>query len=134
MYVNMLQRCRTQYLLARGRNLRQINPDFNVHCVYRMRSHFIPEHLRIAFTRFRLSSHRLRVETGRWSRLPREQRLCDCGEIQDEQHVLTICPLVENLRDQYGDAVVFPQFLQCAESQRDFKLVFDILHIIEGNR
>ena len=52
----------------------------------------VPEWQRIAFTRFRLSSHRLRIETGRWSRLPREQILCDCGanEPQDEKTRVTV--------------------------------------------
>ena len=53
-----------------------INPDLSVHNVY---STYIPQHLRIAFTRVRLSSHRLRIETGRWARIPREHRLCECG-------------------------------------------------------
>ena len=43
-----------------------INRDLSVHNDY---STYIPEHLRIAFTRVRLSSHRLRIETGRWARV-----------------------------------------------------------------
>ena len=108
-----------------------INPSSDVHCVYKMRSEFIPEHLRIAFTRMRLSSHRLRVETGRWSRLPREQHLCACGQVQDEQHILTVCPIVEHCIESYGD-YNFPNFfLQQTKTRRDFKLIYDILHFVE---
>ena len=39
----------------------------------------VPEFSRLAVTRLRLSSHYLRIETGRWSWLPRENRRCACG-------------------------------------------------------
>ena len=50
----------------------------------------IPEHQRVAFTRFRLSSHDLNIERGRWSRISRENGkcICDQNEIQTEKHVL----------------------------------------------
>ena len=57
----------------------------------------MPDYLRITFTRFRLSSHRLRIEVGRWSRTPRDQRLCFCGTgVQDEFHLFQ-CPRVRDL-------------------------------------
>ena len=40
----------------------------------------LPEHVRIPLTRLRLSAHYLKVETGKWSRLPLESRLCSCGD------------------------------------------------------
>ena len=49
-----------------------------------------------------MSSHRLRVETGRWERpkLPREQRFCYICEskIEDEFHVILECPIYNDLR------------------------------------
>ena len=36
----------------------------------------VPEYNRKAFTRLRLSSHKLKIETGRWSRIPKEARRC----------------------------------------------------------
>ena len=58
--------------------------------------------MRITFTRFRVSSHRLRVEMGRWSRIPPEQRTCQCETgIQNEQHIL-VCPLTQDIRGKYG--------------------------------
>ena len=61
------------------------------------------EHKRIEFTRYRLSSHNLKVETGRWGRIERENRLCSCsiGGIQDEFHVLFQCELTRDLRQKY---------------------------------
>ena len=70
---------RTKYI-----TYNKINSSFDVHPVYSrvtVITPFIPEHLRLSFTRLRLSSHRLRIETGRWARLPRDQRLCPCGAV-----------------------------------------------------
>ena len=61
----------------------------------------LPEHKRIALTRIRLSSHHLKIETGRWSRIPRDQRLCSCGEVQTEEHVLCYCDRSSHLRQNY---------------------------------
>ena len=48
-------------------------------------------------------SHSLKVETGRWSRIPQERRLCSCSsnEVQNEKHVLLDCDLVNHLRTRY---------------------------------
>ena len=63
----------------------------------------IPEPNRISTNRLRLSSHHLRIETGRWSRTPLEQRTCTCDTgIQSEEHILTVCPLSQHLRDSYN--------------------------------
>ena len=59
-----------------------------------------PEYARISTTRLRLSSHFLRVECGRWARIPREQRTCSCdgSAVQDETHMLLSCPHTQDLR------------------------------------
>ena len=51
-------------------------------------------------TKFRLSNHRLMIETGRHMNLPKEERLCQvCGEgIEDEIHFLVKCKQFESLR------------------------------------
>ena len=42
--------------------------------------------------RFRCGSHSLPIETGRWSRIPRDERLCKtCKVVGDEHHVLFEC-------------------------------------------
>ena len=40
------------------------------------------------------------IETGRWSRIPRENRLCICGQIQTEEHVLLECVHTEKFRQE----------------------------------
>ena len=45
--------------------------------------------------RFRLGSHVLPIETGRWTRTPREERLCrKCNVLGDERHALFSCSAV----------------------------------------
>ena len=64
---------------------------------------FIDERDRIMFTRLRLSSHNLNVEKGRWSRINREDRLCECGlAVQDESHILLDCPVTSDLRIDFN--------------------------------
>ena len=46
--------------------------------------------------KFRLGSHYLPIETGRWSGCPRHERLCDtCNEVGDEDHLIYRCSLIE---------------------------------------
>ena len=56
----------------------------------------IYKNLRTAFTKFRLSSHKLLVERGRWKSLKldyelRKCTLCGSGDIEDKYHVALIC-------------------------------------------
>ena len=64
-----------------------MNPDLNVHKVHGQTNPIVPESHMIAFSRPRLVSHNLRIETSKWARLPREQRLCQCGSSQTEEHI-----------------------------------------------
>ena len=66
-------------------------------------SKFIPVHLRKCITKFRLSSHNLTIETGRYIATDRSKRTCfSCvDEIEDEYHFIFVCPLYNSLRKQY---------------------------------
>ena len=54
----------------------------------------------IALATFRCGLAPLRIETGRYERLPREERLCfNCAnKVEVELHVLTECPLYGDIR------------------------------------
>ena len=80
-----------------------LNPSLTCHDVYVLISS-TPDNLHKDFTRLRLSSHRLFVERGRWSRIPRERRVCDCDHesVQDELHIALPCPRTQNVRDTHG--------------------------------
>ena len=84
---------------------KSMNICLGVHDIYSKKC-FINETHRVAFTRFRVSSHSLAIETGRWNRkgrgrLPIEERLCTCGQVQTEEHVINDCIISQHIRDQY---------------------------------
>ena len=59
--------------------------------------------LSLDVARFRTSSHRLRVETGRWEGVPWRERVClacGTGAIQDEKHVLMDCSAFQDYRER----------------------------------
>ena len=80
----------------------ELNPSLGVHEVYSA-IQYIPDYYRVSFTRLRLMSHNLRVETGRWSRTPAYARTCPCDKvsIQTESHVLISCPLSNHCRQRW---------------------------------
>ena len=77
---------------------KEINPQLKVHPVYKSKEYII-ERERLVFTRFRLSSHHLKVETVRWARIDPDERVCGCGlGVENESHVLLDCPKTEEIR------------------------------------
>ena len=101
--VSFLMKVKTGILQSqssRRRTYLLINPKLEVSPILRITgATAISEHHRISSTRLRLGSHHLRVETGRWSRIPLELRLCQCQmEVQTEEHVLLRCPISQTLR------------------------------------
>ena len=64
---------------------------------------FIPVTLRKCITKFRLSSHNLATETGRYNTTDRSKRTCFVcvDEIEDEYHFIMACPLFNHLRQSY---------------------------------
>ena len=75
---------------------------------------FLPEHLRIVVTRWRLSNHDLRIETGRYEQPILERRLRTCEScvsvVEDEEHVIFYCPTYNNIRMKYRDLLQkYPQ-------------------------
>ena len=83
-----------------------INPNMQVHDMYNSKSR-VNEIERLSWSKLRLSAHSLAIETGRWNRrgrgrLPYEQRLCQCGQVQTEHHVIEECPISQHIRDLYG--------------------------------
>ena len=62
---------------------------------------------RVALTKFRVSSHKLEIERGRYENILLESRICKYCEshgdtvIEDEYHFLLFCPLYADIRRQY---------------------------------
>lgn len=66
---------------------------------------------RVALTRFRLSSHDLNIEQGRYDNVPRHERICKCcrtcmNVVDTKYPFLLVCPLYRELRLKY-----FKQYL-----------------------
>ena len=119
--------------LTRHEFYRHINPSMSLSHVYTPKSS-VPEYHRIAFTRLRLMSHRLRIETGRWTRpkTPIERRLCRCGLIQTEEHALLECPLTDHLRSDFinGFSSIVSLFDLMPDSAKCVsQLCYDVLKI-----
>ena len=59
---------------------------------------------RNVIAKLRLSSHKLFVETGRHRQIPRQDRkciLCNIDDVEDEYHVILICPFYNNIRNTH---------------------------------
>ena len=91
---------------SRRQTYKILNPELSVHDVYTKKVN-VNDIYRTSFTRLRLSSHNLAIETGRWNRrgrgrLPIEERLCPCGEVQTELHAVESCPVTLHIRTSYN--------------------------------
>ena len=79
----------------------------------------------LALTRFRISSHNLRIETGRYDqrKIKPEERLCiycRSQAVEDEQHFLLQCPLYNNERSLLLETVnaMIPRFHSLPENEK----------------
>ena len=79
----------------------------------------LPHPLSDTIIKFRLGSHKLPIETGRWKGLERRERVCpDCQVLGDEEHFIYTCPQIrrDDLRlpgefaDLWNHADVFKLF------------------------
>ena len=90
--------------------------------------------MRSRVTKFRLSNHKLRIETGRRDKIPKQERFCPfCpAEVEDEYHFLFVCPSFRHLRQQYVEPITsavagFEAFspdikMRCLMATVDFKI------------
>ena len=72
-------------------------------------SNFMIDSNRAIITRWRLSNHTLKIETGRYENPPliRNERKCKCCDIvEDEKHVIFVCPAYNNLRQSFSSLFV----------------------------
>ena len=60
----------------------------------------LPSYLSTALCHALSSGHHLAIETGRWTKIPREDRKClHCDDIEDERHAFFVCPCYADCRD-----------------------------------
>ena len=75
--------------------------DVEKSCIY---TSFLNDYYRKVITRWRLSCHKLKIETQRYSRpfVERSERKCDmCDVVEDEANAVFACPLFESVREQF---------------------------------
>ena len=69
----------------------------------------LSDYYRVIITRWRLSNHRLNIETGRYTNpiTVRNDRVCTmCKVVEDERHVVFECPRYTNIRNQYNHLTI----------------------------
>ena len=104
-------------------------------CIYNSMTN---DHYRYIISRWRLSNHDLRIETGRYTKpiTPREERNCDtCNTIEDEHHVIFDCPKYDTVRNGHETILscnAISTFLDC--SYTNIRETASILHEIERFR
>ena len=67
-------------------------------------SNFVDDRSRKVITRWRLSNHKLRIETGRYHvpYIERKDRKCfACNVLEDETHAIFVCPSFSFIRRNY---------------------------------
>ena len=64
---------------------------------------YVPMNVLRLVTRLRCVSHSLEIEMGRHHkvRIPREHRLCSCGDVEDEEHFIMNCHQYSHIRNEY---------------------------------
>ena len=75
-----------------------VSEKSNIYC------NFIDDRYRKVITRWRVSNHKLRIETGRYHipYIEREDRRCFiCNVLEDEQHAIYSCPSFTFIRQNY---------------------------------
>ena len=97
------------------------------------------DYYRIILTRWRLSNHNLAIETGRYTRpyTERRDRVCTmCNFVEDERHVIYMCPRYDDLRVLHASLVerlsTVAEFLN--PNENDMKEVASFLRGIESRR
>ena len=96
------QVCRADNIIANSNRCSlyyRLNREF-VMASYLNKVH-IQSHRR-AMSKLRLSSHRLMIERGRWLKIIPDNRHCTvCHVIEDEFHVICICPKYTDIRNAF---------------------------------
>lgn len=113
---------------------KSLNPSLVIHPVYENKYTGIEEYKRFEFSKFRLSSHKLRVEKDRWRRPipPYELRICPCdlNEVQDESHVLQSCSFTTHIRNEYtGINFNISNFFTDTDPKTQVDIIFKIQKI-----
>ena len=92
--------------------------------------------LRKYMSRFRLSSHLLAIETGRYNGTERQHRICNLcnhNQIESEYHILLCCPAYSNIRIKYFGNIPWPNMHMFINimSSKGRKAIFKLSHYLK---
>ena len=93
----------------------------------------VSDYHRTVISRWRLSNHRLNIETGRYTKpkTKREDRLCTlCSVLEDERHVIFTCPRYHQIRQEYNHLVNNRDVAQFLNPT--FEMIKDTASFIKG--
>ena len=98
----------------------------------------LSDYYRVIISRWRLSNHRLNIETGRYTKpvTERKDRVCSlCKIIEDEDHVIFNCPRYDDIRKKY-EAVLTNATIQSFLNPLyvNMKDTANVIHEIERRR
>ena len=105
---------------------------FKTDFTYEKCLYILPERLRVPLSKLRLSSHSLRIETGRYgrARIERNQRQCVLcnSDIEDKYHFVIKCPTYNDIRVKYIKSVYIRnpsmyKFIKLMSSEKKTELV-----------
>ena len=77
--------------------------------LWKYSNHGLPRAASKTLVKLRISSHKLRIETGRYDNIPRDERLCSLrnyNRIEDETHFLLDCPSFPSIKDRNRDVLL----------------------------
>ena len=106
----------------------QTNPSLSRPNLY---DRYVPSHKLIPVIRLRTISHDLEMERARLMKhlIPQDQRLCTCGEVEDEKHFILHCSNYTHVREKYDDITSLPFY-----EQLDNINTPDFVHDLNQNR
>jgi hypothetical protein len=84
----------TRYLRFKGMSYESESYLCDINCVQ----------LRKALARFQCGNSQLEVVLGAWKGVPYAERLCrgyDLGKVEDEQHLLLVCPSTQKVKEHF---------------------------------
>ena len=58
-----------------------------------------------------------------------EERLCSCGAIQSEEHVVSYCPLSQPIRDSYRFACIEDLMSDKFSNDVSCKIIYEVLNL-----
>ena len=58
-----------------------------------------------------------------------EERLCSCGLVQSEEHVISFCPLSQSLRDNYEFTCIEELMSGRFSNETACKIIYEVLEL-----